>query len=99
MPAGIVTRVGKSQSPFPSPSLCDLAAKRVGLDEVGERALSLDLDDGKPLAVASLQVGISTDVYLGELEPELRPRGLDDTARRGAEVAAFGVVEDDPGYG
>jgi hypothetical protein len=79
--------------------LCDLPAERIGLDEVGECLLAVDLDDRKPLAVTGLELRVAADVDLLQLEPELVPRRVDDPARGGAEVAPFGVVEDDVGYG
>ena len=79
--------------------MCDLPAKCLGLDEVRERALTVDLHDGKPLAVAGLELGVAADVDLFQLEPELVPRGAHDALRGGAEVAPLGVVEDDAGYG
>ena len=79
--------------------MCDLPAERIGLDEVRERPLAVDLDDRQPLAVAGLELGVAADVDLLELEPELVPRGVDDALRGRAEVAALGVVEDDAGYG
>jgi hypothetical protein len=87
------------QSPVCGPSLCELSPQRIGLDEVREGALAVDLDDGQPLAVARLQLGVAADVDLLELELELLSRRLDDTPRRGAEMAALGVVEDDARYG
>ena len=88
-----------SQSPVGAPSLCDLPAQRIGLDEVCERPLAVDLHDRKPLAVAGLELRVAADVDLLELEPQLVPRRVDDPARRGAQVAPLGVVEDDVGYG
>jgi hypothetical protein len=79
--------------------LCDLPAKRLGLDEIRERARTVDLHDGEPLAVAGLELRVAADVDLLELEPELVPRGTHDALRGGAEVALLGVVEDDVGYG
>jgi hypothetical protein len=74
-------------------------AKRVGLDVVDEQPLPVELDDGQPLAVARLEIGVAVDRDLLELEAELgaqlgelRPRPL-------AERAALGVVEGDPRYG
>ena len=88
-----------SQSPLGAPSLCDLPAECLGLDEVRERALAVDLHDGKPLAVAGLELRVTADVDLLQLEAELVPRGVHDALRGGAEVAPLGVVEDDVGYG
>ena len=79
--------------------MCDLPAKRLGLDEVRKRTLAVDLDDRKPLPVAGLEPGVAADVDLLQLEPELVPCGAYDALRGGAEVAPLGVVEDDPGYG
>jgi hypothetical protein len=79
--------------------LCDLPAERVGLDEVCERPLAVDLNDRKRLAVAGLELRVAADVDLLELEPQLVPRRVNDPARGGAEVTPRGVVEDDVGYG
>jgi hypothetical protein len=79
--------------------LCELSPQRIGRDEVRERALAVDLDDGQPLAVARFQLRVAADVDLLELEAELLSGRLDDTPCRGAEMAAFGVVEDDADYG
>ena len=99
MPAAIVERDDWSQSLLLSPSLCDPAAKSIRLDEVRESSFAVDLDDRQPLAVPGLEVEISPDVDLCQLELQLGTKALDDSARGGTEVAAFGVVEDDPGYG
>ena len=79
--------------------MCDLLAQRIGLHEVRERTLAVDLDDGEPLAILRLELGVPADVHLIEVEPEVGPRGLDDAPRSRAEMAALGVVEDDSGYG
>ena len=79
--------------------MCDLPAERVGLDEVRERPLAVDLDDWEPFAIARLELCVAADVDLLELEPELVPRRVDDPARGGAEVTPLGVVEGDVGYG
>jgi hypothetical protein len=91
-------RVAWSQSPLSGLSLCDLATERIRLDEVGECTLAVDLHDRQPLPVPRLEVGVAADVDLLQLEPQLSLEALDDAARGGAEVAAFGVVEDDPGW-
>ena len=95
----IVPRVGWSQSPSRSASLCDLPAKGVGLYEVGERPLAADLDDGQPLPVRGLELGLAADIDLLQLEPELCLRAANDALSRRAEVAAVSVVEDDADYG
>ena len=79
--------------------MCDLPAERLGLDEVRERALAVDLHHRQPLAIPGLELRIVADVDLVQLETELVPRRVDDTLRGGAEVAPLGVVEDDPRYG
>jgi hypothetical protein len=79
--------------------LCELSAERAGLDEVRERALAVDLDDGQPLAVARFQLRVAADVDLLELELDVGADCLDRAACRGAEVAALGVIEGDPLYG
>jgi hypothetical protein len=73
----------------------ELATQRSLVDEVHERALPVDLDHRKPLAVARFELGIAADVHLLELEAELAPKALDRFARTRAEMAAVGVVEDD----
>jgi hypothetical protein len=79
--------------------LCELSPQRVRLDEVRERALAVDLDDGQPLAVAGFQLRVAADVDLLELELKVRADCLDRAASRGAEVATLGVVEGDARYG
>ena len=79
--------------------MCDLPAERVGLDEVGERPLAVDLHDRKPLAVPGLELLVAADVDLLQLEPQLVPRRVNDPPRGDAEVAPLGVEEDDAGYG
>jgi hypothetical protein len=79
--------------------LCEPSPQRVGLDEVRERALAVDLDDGQPLAVAGFQLRVAANVDLLELELEVGANLLDRAPSRGAEVAALGVVEGDAGYG
>jgi hypothetical protein len=79
--------------------LCDLSAERLGLDEVRERALAVDLHDRKPLPVPGLELRVAADVDLLQLELELVARRVDDPPRGGTEVARLGVEEDDAGYG
>ena len=79
--------------------MCDLPAERIGLDEVCERPLAVDLNDRKRLAVAGLELRVAADVDLLQLEPKLVPRSVNDAPRGSAEVAPLGVVEDDVGYG
>ena len=79
--------------------MCELAAKRTGMDVVREGALAVDLDDGQPLAVALLQLGHAGDVDLLELEILLRAQLGQYGPRTLAQVAVGRVVEGDPGYG
>jgi hypothetical protein len=79
--------------------LCDLPAERPGLNEVCERPLAVDLNHRQPLAVAGLELRVTADVDLFELEPQLVPRRVDDPARGSAKVAPLGVEEGDAGYG
>jgi hypothetical protein len=54
--------------------LCvDLAPESVRLDVVDEGPLAVDLDDRKPLAVASLELRVAVDPDLLQLERELGP--------------------------
>ena len=69
------------------------------MHEVREGALAVDLDDRQPLSVASLQVRVTGDVDLLELERLVGTSGLDHPPRRRAEMAAGRVVEDDARYG
>jgi hypothetical protein len=73
-----------------------LAPKGLRLDVVGADALAVDLDDGNQLAVARLQLRVSVDRNLDQLEPELVPELIELGLRPLAEVAALGPVEDDP---
>jgi hypothetical protein len=71
----------------------------LGLDEVRERPLAVDLNDRKPLAIAGLELGVAADVNLLQREPQLVPRRVDNPPRGSAEVAPLGVEKDDAGYG
>lgn len=71
----------------------------VGVDEVRERPLAVDLDDGQVRAVAGLEVRVAVDVDDVELEPDLASHALDDLERTLAELAAARREEGDPPYG
>ena len=73
--------------------------QRVRSDEEGERGLAVDLDDGDPLSIPRLEVGVAGDVDELELERMLAAHGFDYLERPLAEVTARGVVDDDPGQG
>jgi hypothetical protein len=79
--------------------LCNRSAQRVGVDVVDETPSSVDLDDRDPLPVRSLEPGVAVDRDLPQLEAELGLRSFDDAARRRAEMAARGGVENDFRYG
>jgi hypothetical protein len=66
---------------------------------IDEPPPSVDLHYGDPLAVGCLELGISVDRHLAQLEAELVARGGDDALGRLAEVAAISGEEDDLGYG
>jgi len=76
--------------------LCvDFAPEGSRIDEVDKGPPSVDLDDGQPLPILGLELGVTGDVDLVE-----RLAALDeDGARPLAEVAAVRVVEDDARYG
>ena len=76
-------------------SLCELPAKSVGLHEVDERLLAVDLDDRDQLAVPLLQLGMAADVDLLELEAELVAELGDRRPRARAKVALLSAVERD----
>src|SRR6266699_6614682 len=93
-----VRRLGMSQTRRFGRRLCsrELAPERLGLDVVGADALAVDLDDGDQLAVARLQLGVALDRDLDQLEPQLVTKLGELCLRPPAEVAALGLVEDDP---
>jgi hypothetical protein len=80
----------------PSGGLRQPAPQRLGLDEVGERSLAVDLDDRNRLAIPLFELWLAADVDRFERAPT--DLG-DDLERSRAEVAAVGVVDDDPGQG
>ncbi len=73
----------------------DLAPKRTFVDEVDERALAVDLDHWQPLPVPRLEIGVSVDLDVLQLEGNVFPHALHDVERALAEVAAGRPVEDD----
>jgi hypothetical protein len=73
----------------------DFASERGAVDVVDEGPLARDLDDGKPFAVARLELGIPADVHLLEVEAQLRPRLFERRASPLAEVAALRRIEND----
>jgi hypothetical protein len=77
--------------------LCELAPQRVGLHEVHERLLAVDLDDGDQLAIARFELRVAVDRDLLQVEAELVPEREHGRTRPLAEVATFRAVE--PDYG
>ena len=77
----------------------DELAKRVGVDEVRERALPVHLDDGKVSAIALLELRAAADVDQLELEAEVVVQRADDLERPLAEMAVGCVVDPDGRYG
>jgi hypothetical protein len=77
-----------------------LATERVGWDVVDERLLPVDRHDGDQLAVAPLELIVTRDVHLVQVETELLAQLEQRRARAVAEMAPGSVVEDDRfGYG
>jgi len=76
--------------------LCrQLAAEGVRRHVVDKGLGAVDLDDGKQLAIAPLQLGVPRDVYLVQLEPKLGAEPSQRCPRPLAQVAPRRVVEDD----
>jgi hypothetical protein len=75
--------------------LCELSPERLRLDVVGAHELPVELDDGKPLAVARLELGVARDVDLAQLEPFLGAQRLELRPRALAEMAPGRAVEND----
>jgi hypothetical protein len=74
------------------PSAAEPAAESVRVDEVRERGLAVQLDDGDPLAVTRLERGVAADVdELDVVAADL----AHDLERTLAEVAAGSVEEND----
>jgi hypothetical protein len=84
----------------PSGAHCaEPAPQRLGVDEVRERPLTVDLDDGDLLPVPGLELRVAGDVDDVELEPELGTDARDDLERALAQRAVRGGVEPDDPYG
>jgi hypothetical protein len=74
----------------------ELAPERLGLHVVGADPVAVDLDDRDQLAVTRLELGVTLDGDLDELESELLLELGERALSPLAEVAPFGLVEDDP---
>lgn len=79
--------------------MCNRFPERSGLDVVRETAPAVDLDDRNPLPVLGLEGGVTADVHLLQIEAELVSERAHLLERTLAQVAAFSVKDDDPGYG
>jgi hypothetical protein len=86
-------------APAREPSADEASPERLGVDEVRERLLAVDLDHRQALAVAGLELRVAGDVDELQLEPELSLDVPYDVERALAEVAVGGAVERDPGQG
>ncbi len=62
---------------------------------VDERTLSVDLHDGQPFAVPRLELRVTVDVDLVEVEAHVVPHAYDKLARALAEVTPSSVVQPD----
>lgn len=67
--------------------------QRVRVHVVGEAATAIDLDDGDPLPVLSLERRVAVDRHLAQLEAQLVLRRGDDAAGRLTKMAARRGVE------
>jgi hypothetical protein len=81
------------------PSAREALAQLIAVDEVRERLLAVDLDDGDQDSIARFELRIAFDVDELELEAELATRGLDDLEAALAQSAVGRVVEADRRYG
>jgi hypothetical protein len=62
---------------------------------INEGALPVDLDDGQPLPMRRLEIGIAADVHLDQLELALPADLLERGARTLAETTLRRVIERD----
>jgi hypothetical protein len=69
------------------------------VDVVDEGALAVDLDHRQPLAVPSLELRVTGDVDLDELEAELVTQAPEHLLCALAQMAPGRVVEGDRRYG
>jgi hypothetical protein len=79
--------------------LCEPAAEGVDVDVVREDLFAVDLDDGDQLAIASLELDVTGDVDLLELEVDLRTQPREGRASSVAKAATRSTVENDAAYG
>ena len=69
------------------------AEERVPVEVVHERPLTVDLDDGQPLPVARLELGVAADVDLLVLEVVLLPSLYERAPRTLAQMTAVRVKQ------
>jgi len=69
------------------------------MDVVHKPPFTADLDDGNPLAVPRLELRITVDRDLAQIETLLLLHLRHDAAGRLTQMAALGGVENDFGYG
>jgi hypothetical protein len=75
--------------------LCNRTPEGFELNVIRKAPFAVDLDDGQPLPVGLLESRIAGDIDLSQLEAELVAQRPYLFERAFAEVAAFGVVDDD----
>ena len=76
--------------------MCNRAAERVGLNVIREAPATVDLHHRQPLPVGLLERRIIRDVDLAQVELELVAEIAHLLEGALAEMAAGGVVDDDP---
>jgi hypothetical protein len=90
---------------LPSASLaCDVGsgearAQRALVDPVDREPLAVELDDRDGGTMRALELPVTRDVHLAQLEAELGLQALELLARDDAEVAAGSLVEGDDAQG
>ena len=75
--------------------MCNRTAEGIDLNVVGKAPSAVDFDDRQPLPVGLLQGLVAGDVDLAQVEAELVAQRPHLFERALAEVAPFGVVDDD----
>jgi hypothetical protein len=77
----------------------ELPPERSLVDVVDEDAQSVDLHDGQPFAITRLELGVTSDVDLFEIERGVGTYTNEQVARTLAEVASPSVIERDARQG
>ena len=81
------------------PDSAEARAKCVGVHEVRECPLAVDLDDREEFAIVRLEIRVALDVDHLELEPEVSTDFVDDLERPRAEAAVSSAIDGDSTYG